>query len=79
MLERRVHGQVAVGVVVTGVAAYLSVRYLVRYFQLPDAPSIRRLLPTDRKRKHPAIRLGLNGGHAGTGTRDRCLPLYGLM
>ncbi len=29
----QIHGQVAVGVVVTGVAAYLSVRYLVRYFR----------------------------------------------
>jgi undecaprenyl-diphosphatase len=28
-----IHGQVAVGMVVTGVAAYLSVRYLVRYFR----------------------------------------------
>ena len=28
-----IHGQVAVGFVVTGVAAYLSVRYLVRYFE----------------------------------------------
>jgi undecaprenyl-diphosphatase len=28
-----IHGQVAVGVAVTGVAAYLSVRYLVRYFR----------------------------------------------
>jgi undecaprenyl-diphosphatase len=28
-----IHGQVAVGVVVTSVAAYLSVRYLVRYFR----------------------------------------------
>jgi undecaprenyl-diphosphatase len=28
-----IHGQVAVGFVITGVAAYLSVRYLVRYFQ----------------------------------------------
>jgi undecaprenyl-diphosphatase len=28
-----IHGQVVVGVVVTGVAAYLSVRYLVRYFR----------------------------------------------
>jgi undecaprenyl-diphosphatase len=28
-----IHGQVAVGFVLTGVAAYLSVRYLVRYFQ----------------------------------------------
>jgi undecaprenyl-diphosphatase len=28
-----IHGQVAVGVVITGVTAYLSVRYLVRYFE----------------------------------------------
>jgi undecaprenyl-diphosphatase len=28
-----IHGQIAVGMVVTGVAAYLSVRYLVRYFR----------------------------------------------
>jgi undecaprenyl-diphosphatase len=28
-----IHGQVAVGVVITGVTAYLSVRYLVRYFR----------------------------------------------
>jgi undecaprenyl-diphosphatase len=28
-----IHGQVAVGFVITGVTAYLSVRYLVRYFQ----------------------------------------------
>jgi undecaprenyl-diphosphatase len=28
-----IHGQVAVGFVVTGVVAYISVRYLVRYFQ----------------------------------------------
>jgi undecaprenyl-diphosphatase len=28
-----IHGQVAVGVVVTGVTAYLSVRFLVRYFE----------------------------------------------
>jgi undecaprenyl-diphosphatase len=28
-----IHGQVVVGMVVTGVAAYLSVRYLVRYFR----------------------------------------------
>jgi undecaprenyl-diphosphatase len=28
-----IHGQVAVGFVVTGIAAYISVRYLVRYFQ----------------------------------------------
>ena len=28
-----IHGQVAVGMLVTGVAAYLSVRYLVRYFR----------------------------------------------
>jgi undecaprenyl-diphosphatase len=28
-----IHGQVAVGMVVTGVAAYLSVRFLVRYFR----------------------------------------------
>ena len=28
-----IHGQVAVGMAVTGVAAYLSVRYLVRYFR----------------------------------------------
>ncbi|HEX8958791.1 MAG TPA: undecaprenyl-diphosphate phosphatase [Solirubrobacterales bacterium] len=28
-----IHGQVAVGFVVTGVAAYLSVRFLVRYFE----------------------------------------------
>jgi undecaprenyl-diphosphatase len=28
-----IHGQVAVGFVITGVAAYISVRYLVRYFQ----------------------------------------------
>jgi undecaprenyl-diphosphatase len=28
-----IHGQVAVGFVVTGVAAYISVRYLVRYFR----------------------------------------------
>ena len=28
-----IHGQVAVGVLVTGVSAYLSVRYLVRYFE----------------------------------------------
>jgi undecaprenyl-diphosphatase len=28
-----IHGQVAVGFVVTGVTAYISVRYLVRYFQ----------------------------------------------
>jgi undecaprenyl-diphosphatase len=28
-----IHGQVAVGFVITGVAAYLSVRYLVRYFE----------------------------------------------
>jgi undecaprenyl-diphosphatase len=28
-----IHGQVAVGMVVTGVAAYFSVRYLVRYFR----------------------------------------------
>jgi len=28
-----IHGQVAVGVLVTGVTAYLSVRYLVRYFE----------------------------------------------
>ena len=29
----RIHGQVIVGVMVTAIAAYLSVRYLVRYFQ----------------------------------------------
>jgi undecaprenyl-diphosphatase len=28
-----IHGQVAVGFVLTGVTAYISVRYLVRYFQ----------------------------------------------
>ena len=28
-----IHGQVAVGVVITGVTAYLSVRFLVRYFE----------------------------------------------
>ena len=28
-----IHGQIAVGMLVTGVAAYLSVRYLVRYFK----------------------------------------------
>lgn len=28
-----IHGQVAVGYVITGVTAYLSVRYLVRYFR----------------------------------------------
>jgi undecaprenyl-diphosphatase len=28
-----IHGQVAVGFVVTGVTAYISIRYLVRYFQ----------------------------------------------
>ena len=28
-----IHGQVAVGVLVTGVSAYLSVRFLVRYFE----------------------------------------------
>jgi undecaprenyl-diphosphatase len=28
-----IHGQVAVGFVVTGVTAYLSVRFLVRYFE----------------------------------------------
>jgi undecaprenyl-diphosphatase len=28
-----IHGQVAIGVLVTGVSAYLSVRYLVRYFE----------------------------------------------
>lgn len=28
-----IHGQVVVGMIVTGVAAYLSVKYLVRYFQ----------------------------------------------
>ena len=28
-----IHGQVAVGFVITGIAAYISVRYLVRYFQ----------------------------------------------
>ncbi len=28
-----IHGQVAVGFVITGVTAYISVRYLVRYFQ----------------------------------------------
>jgi undecaprenyl-diphosphatase len=28
-----IHGQVAVGVIVSGVAAYLSVRFLMRYFQ----------------------------------------------
>jgi undecaprenyl-diphosphatase len=28
-----IHGQVAVGFVVTGLAAYVSVRYLIRYFQ----------------------------------------------
>jgi undecaprenyl-diphosphatase len=28
-----IHGQIAVGFVITGVAAYLSVRYLVRYFE----------------------------------------------
>lgn len=29
----RIHGQVAVGFVITGVTAYLSVRFLVRYFE----------------------------------------------
>jgi undecaprenyl-diphosphatase len=29
----QIHGQVAVGMLVTGVAAYLSMRYLVRYFR----------------------------------------------
>jgi undecaprenyl-diphosphatase len=28
-----IHGQVALGVVVAGIAAYLSVRFLMRYFQ----------------------------------------------
>ena len=28
-----IHGQVAVGFVITGVTAYLSVRFLVRYFE----------------------------------------------
>jgi undecaprenyl-diphosphatase len=28
-----IHGQVAVGFVITGITAYLSVRYLVRYFE----------------------------------------------
>ena len=28
-----IHGQIALGVVVAGVAAYLSVRFLMRYFQ----------------------------------------------
>jgi undecaprenyl-diphosphatase len=28
-----IHGQVAVGVVITGITAYLSVRFLVRYFE----------------------------------------------
>ena len=28
-----IHGQIIVGVIVTAVAAYLSVRFLVRYFQ----------------------------------------------
>jgi len=29
----RIHGQVVLGVVVTAVTAYLSVRFLVRYFE----------------------------------------------
>ena len=28
-----IHGQVVVGVIITGVVAYFSVRYLVRYFE----------------------------------------------
>jgi undecaprenyl-diphosphatase len=28
-----IHGQVAVGVVITGITAYLSVRFLVKYFE----------------------------------------------
>ena len=30
---KHIHGQVAVGVVITGIAAYLSVRFLVKYFE----------------------------------------------
>jgi undecaprenyl-diphosphatase len=28
-----IHGQVVVGVIVAGIAAYLSVRFLMRYFE----------------------------------------------
>jgi len=32
-MRAHIHGQVVLGVIVCGIAAYLSVRFLVRWFQ----------------------------------------------
>ena len=48
-----IHGQVAVGFVVTGITAYLSVRFLVRYFETRTLEAVRDLLPR-RGRDQPA-------------------------
>jgi hypothetical protein len=42
--------------VVTAITAYLSARFLVRYFQTRTLTPLRDLLPRLRRRQHPALR-----------------------
>ncbi len=55
-----IHGQVLVGALVAGIAAYLSVRYLTRYFETRTLTPFADLQPHRRRHLHHPLRLTIH-------------------